>query len=70
MSDRHRHSMKRAAFASWTLIWFGTILAVSPRPVLSSAGALLWMVGIMIQSAVAIRWIIHNPSSGATAAGV
>jgi Zn-dependent membrane protease YugP len=51
--------------AAWTLIWFGTILAVNPLASLSQLGVILWSAGILLQFVLVARWFINRPASGA-----
>jgi hypothetical protein len=49
------------AFVTWMLIWFGAILAVSPRPALSAVGAVMWTTAVAMQFALAGRWLTPRP---------
>jgi hypothetical protein len=65
-----QRQFRRMAFVSWMLIWFGTILAVSPRPAFSGVGIVMWATAVVVQFALAARWLTRNPPSGATTRGV
>jgi hypothetical protein len=66
MIERRRRSSRAWVVAAWTLIWFGTILAVNPRPSWSQLGAVLWGAGLLVQLVVVARWFIGRPASGET----
>jgi hypothetical protein len=65
MSSRRRKASRRGVVAAWTLIWFGTILAINPGQTLSQIGAVVWAAGVLVQLIIVARWIIGRPSSGA-----
>jgi hypothetical protein len=65
MIKRRRRSARVSVTAAWTLIWFGTILAVNPRASLSQLGAVLWGAGIVLQFVIVARWFSNRPASGA-----
>lgn len=56
MTERRHHRERRLIGASWTLIWFGTILSVNRDESVSRIGALLWGAGFVIQTVVVARW--------------
>lgn len=66
MIERKKRSVRPLVVVAWTLIWFGTILAVNPRPLWSQIGAGLWGAGLLVQLVVVARWFIGRPASGAT----
>ena len=66
MIKRKRRSARASVVAAWTLIWFGTILAVNPRASLSQLGVMLWGAGIVLQFVIVVRWFSNRPASGAT----
>ncbi|MBW3573022.1 MAG: hypothetical protein KY467_18150 [Gemmatimonadetes bacterium] len=59
MTRRRRGSAR--VVVAWTLIWFGTILAVNPRPSIAVLGATLWGVGIAPQFVIVGRWFMDSP---------
>lgn len=65
MIKRRRRSPRVSVVAAWTLIWFGTILAVNPRTSLSQLGAVLWGGGVVLQLLIVGRWFINRPAPGA-----
>jgi hypothetical protein len=65
MTNRRRRASRPRVVAAWTLIWFGTILAINPDQSLSQFGAVLWIAGVLIQLFLVVRWLIGRPSSGA-----
>lgn len=65
---RRRRSGRASVVAAWTLIWFGTILAVNPRASLSQLGVMLWGAGIVLQFVIVARWLSNRPASGAAVA--
>lgn len=64
MIERRKQSVRPLVLAAWTLIWFGTVLAVNPRPALSQLGAVLWAAGVAVQLLIVARWFIGRPPSG------
>lgn len=69
MIERKKQSLRPMALAAWTLIWFGTILAVNPHAFLSELGAVLWGAGLLVQMTIVARWLGQQPpASGAPAA--
>ena len=64
MIERKKQSSRPLVLAAWTLIWFGTILAVNPRAAWSQLGAVLWAVGVALQLLIVARWFIGHPPSG------
>lgn len=67
MIERKKRSFRPLVVGAWTLIWFGTILAVNPRPTWSQFGAVLWGAGLVVQLMVVARWFIGPPASGEAA---
>ena len=67
MIERRKQSSRPLALAAWTLIWFGTILAVNPRAALSQLGAVLWAAGVAVQLLIVARWLIGPPAPGESA---
>lgn len=64
MIERRRQSSRPLVVGAWTLIWFGTVLAVNPRPAFSQLGAVLWGAGVAVQLLIVARWITGGPASG------
>ena len=67
MIERKKRSVRRLVVVAWTLIWFGTILAVNSRPVWSQIGAGVWGAGLLLQLVIVARWLIGRPASGEAA---
>jgi hypothetical protein len=69
MIERKKRSVRPLVLVAWTLIWFGTILAVNPRATWSQLGAVLWAAGLAVQLLVVARWLIGRPASGQAVTG-
>ena len=69
MLDRWDHPKRPIVLAGWTLIWFGTILAVDGRGSLSRVGTLLWGVGMTIQLVIVARSLTGRLGRGRFTSG-
>jgi hypothetical protein len=69
MIKRRNHPLRLSVIAAWTLIWFGTIMAVDGRGSLSRIGALLWGAGMTIQLVIVARWLIGRAGGGPFTSG-
>lgn len=65
MRRSRRRPTRASVVAAWTLIWFGTILAVNPRASISQLGVIVWSAGILLQFVIVVRWFINRPASRA-----
>lgn len=68
-TNRRRRASRPSVVAAWTLIWFGTILVINPHNTVSQIGAVLWVIGVIVQLIIVARWLIGRPSSGTPVTG-
>lgn len=69
MIERKKRSVRCLVMVAWTLIWFGTILGVNPRPMWSQLGTVLWAAGLAVQLLIVARWFTGRPASGEAVTG-
>jgi hypothetical protein len=65
MTSRRRKASRAGVVAAWTLVWFGTILAINPRQPVSQVGVVVWGAGLLVQLFIVARWFRGRPASGA-----
>jgi hypothetical protein len=69
MIERRNQPRRPLVMTAWTLIWFGTILAVDGRGSLSRIGALLWGMGMTVQVVIVARWLAGRRGGGPFTSG-